>query len=282
MRKTVLVCFALMLMGCQSKYKKMVDEIDKHNLKGVEKILKEDRKKLEEKEIFSLYTHAIQSYDNDEEGVEAFDLLNRYGLKRKEAYLPILCKQQHILKRVKYLMNYGEKLENSWYYCKENREVYDYFHLEIERLKEIEEEKKEKAIALKKKAIMIIGSPFSTSQHITITDVKRGKKLGEVTAHSARVDRINTGTFEFHGIFNISDNRATLKITDNTKFFFRDLKQEEAKKVFYETISKPSSYYLVVVDNDANIEEIRRLTSHIYYTAEELHNDIYPNERLLK
>jgi len=184
MKKVIFVCFVLIITGCQSKYKKM---IDKQDLKGLEESLVQD----------------------------------------------------------------NEKLEDT---------------------------KKENAIKLKKIAKIVKGSPFGMERNIIITDLHRSNNIGEIKAHSARIDRINTGTFEFYGIYNISDERATLKITNNTKFFFLDLKQEEAKKVFYETISKPSSYYLVVIDNDAEIKEIRRFTSHIYYTAEELHNDIYPNE----
>jgi len=183
MKKTALIFFVLLIVGCQNRYNMVMD---KHNLKGAEKTLEKDNQKL----------------------------------------------------------------------------------------KDID---KESAIALKKREKIVKGSPFEMQRNIIITDVQRTNNIGEITAHSARIDRVNTGAFEFYGIFNISDERATLKITDSTKFLFQGLKQEDARRVFYETIFKPSSYYLIIVDNDANIEEIRKFIGHIYYSAEELHKDIYPN-----
>ncbi|HFU75415.1 MAG TPA: hypothetical protein ENK66_04135 [Arcobacter sp.] len=49
------------------------------------------------------------------------------------------------------------------------------------------------------------------------------------------------------------------------------LSHKKAKELFYESISKPSSYYMIKLDNHNNIIELEKFRSHIYYTAEELH-----------
>jgi PBP1b-binding outer membrane lipoprotein LpoB len=148
----------------------------------------------------------------------------------------------------------------------------------VKKKVEMSDAEKEHEIAIKKKdkRLKKVYS-FNKSRSLVITDVEIGSKKGEITAHSARIDRINTGTFEFHGIFNISEERGTLQLTPKTKIYINNrrehLAHKKAEEMFYISISKPSSYYILKLDNDNNIIELQKFTSHIYYTAEELHRN---------
>lgn len=147
----------------------------------------------------------------------------------------------------------------------------------VEKKVKMSEEERENEIAIKKKAKRLEIYSFNKSRSLVITDVEIGSKEGEITAHSARIDRINTGTFEFHGIFNISEERGTLHLTPKTKIYMNNslenLSYKKAKELFYKSISKPSSYYMVKLDNDNNIIDLKKVRSHIFYTAEELHGN---------
>jgi len=272
------IVLAFLLQGCQSTYQQLIVEIDKQNTKGIKKTLDENPEKINMKEASTLYHHAIASYADDKKGLEVLELLGRVTPFPKEEYLSTLCQHDNILERVKYLINRGNNLYKAWSICKNNKEAYDYYHIEMQKIKELDDAKKENKIAIQKKTQIVKGSPFFSSRHLIVTDIEKGNKRGDITARSARIDRINTGRFEFYGLFSISDERATLHINKNTKFLIREnykyLEEDKAKEVFYKNISKPSSYYLLQIDKNRNIIQIKKFESHIFYSAEELHKSM--------
>lgn len=280
MNKKIIIGLLLvfMLQGCQSKYQKLIAEIEKQNTKGVEKFLEQNVDDITSEQFSLVYAKAIKSYSQDKEGLEVLQLLARVSAFPKKSYLSSLCQHRNILERMKYLMNRGDNLHRAWSTCKDNKEAYDYYHLEMEKIRELEDAKKENEIAIQKKTKIVKDSSFSSSLKIVVTDIEKSENIGDITARSARVERVNTGTFEFHGVFAISSERATLHIDQNTKFLIRDnhkyLEENEARDVFYKNISKPSSYYLLIVDKNRNVIQIKRYGSHIYHSSEELHKSM--------
>jgi uncharacterized protein YxeA len=279
MKKIIIgIVLVFLLQGCQSKYQQLIVAIDKQNTENIKKTLEESSEEITMREASTLYHHAISSYGDDKKGLEVLKLLESVSPFPNEEYLSTLCQHDKILERVKYLINRGNNLYQAWSVCKNNKEAYDYYHIEMKKIKELNDAKKENEIAIQKRAKRVKGSPFSSSLHLVVTDIEKGNKSGDITACSARVDRINTGTFEFNGLISISDERATLHINKNTKFLIREnykyLEEDRAKEVFYKNISKPSSYYLSVIDKNRNILQIERFESHIFHSAEELHKSI--------
>ena len=67
----------------------------------------------------------------------------------------------------------------------------------VEKKVEMSDAERENEIAIKKKdkRLKKVYS-FNKSRSLVITDVEIGSNEGEITAHSARIDRINTGTFD--------------------------------------------------------------------------------------
>ncbi|HIP29184.1 MAG TPA: hypothetical protein EYG83_00005 [Sulfurospirillum arcachonense] len=265
-------------VGCQSKYQDLVSAIKLHDKEKVVNLLDEGLNGVTEEEFSPIY-YAIEHYNNDKDGLEMMQLVHRYKVKSEDSLLLKLChKKENILERTNYLITRGEDLYRYWNTCKKHNDVYDYYQTEMKVIEESKEAIKEARIAIYKKILIKKGLVFRASSYSsTVTNIEKGKTLGEVIAHSTRIDRINTGTFEFHGIFNISEGTKAFVIGENTTFYIRDerakefLKQEQAKEVFYETMSKPSSYYIFEWDKENILTEIRQFNNHIYYTAKELH-----------
>lgn len=276
-RLVIVIFFMFLLLGCQTKYNYLVSEIKAHNLENVKKGLNK-KEKLSNEEKSWLFEYAVTSYKNDKKGLIMLKALDDLKEANKYVALYKLCNLKgNILERVKYFTDNGLQLyDYYWSSCMNHKKVYDYYHIQIEERKAKEEAKKEADIALKKKkAKRVFGITF-TGYSALITDVEKGASSKEILAHSARVDRINTGTFEFYGFFHMSGEKGKLYIDKNTKFYIdgMDLPQIEQKKKFYETIAKPSSYYTVEFHKNRILKEVRAFTSHIYYSAEELHESL--------